>query len=1087
MALIFGPDALRSKRNCLLEFCGPSWRTHSPADMKNLGHKAGNLSEICQTGIPISAYGEQIIASMAYETPKIVGKTNEEIHFVKGQTSTCPSLDREVDNNLSSESNEILAENCHNDQHMDGLSNLTRQKTQKMRLLTELLRSKGNGENDPIRTEIGPSIVIPNMSAGLDTASALCDHMVVQGSPKKHSGSIRGKRKMLQDKERNPLELICPSRLTKKGRVFKRGAETTDFVLGDCESEEDPSTKADFQSDARTASTQHRFDRNHMPSKNKNKKTQLKGGFSPSMHQGRVVPKTNRVKSGHEEKYGASADAVFSNSSHEEFINGRMEPFFRSSLSPQQADKKSSFCKKKDKQVGEVPLGTSVFGEASIMRKDLDIMQKQPEIIKLQSAGDATARQDLDLSLNCYAVARRKENSGSAQIGDETDPLLSQLKGTPREDFHQRNGIMHVGESSVSRKSAPYLFLGRGLLYDLNENIGPNRTSPMCEMQNLVPRVENGSCSRHHQRDFSGSRNDQNTVEVEEQGNDDIPMEIVELMARNQFERHRQDAERNFFFSEQTNEKRDGELKGFPRVHGNGILNSLREENCRVSKPVFGLGMVTTGQNTGFIRQNPANCFSEIHGNHFTLGRLEENSAFAGFGPFSQCKEMQSSGVQISNSGSIRNSNLQNCKWKGEKIESRFSPTKMPILQVHNSFQNGSRQTEEAEHFRSSLIPNQMPYGLNTQNDLTRSMNFGVPSRFSKTVSDARMIGDLDLNFMKLNSNDREKQNTSFDLESFRRASAENPFVCKNRGIDQIDLNAKVSGSLVLHSNETIPAMQLLSLMDAGMKSSSAFSLDGNPNKFFTKPFFPCDHHPKVSLDGTSKIIEKPLFSYDQHSKRGIGAYNDSSRHPPIGKNCTLEKSCECSPAVNAFVSLFQNEGNLKRGTGFTGQVSSKLEERGKAPLQKRGRPSIKSSSTSTNRESKSNPIQDKKKGISGASDNTMMFPMQRHIIIQDSNSTKWIDSEANFMDGTVFPTRMISKNEICSLNRNPADFSIPEAGNVYMISGKDLKFVKKISSKGESGLVNMDGRKRLRGTKHMATKKGHLQHHSLPKSQNRA
>lgn len=61
---------------------------------------------------------------------------------------------------------------------------------------------------------------------------------------------------------------------------------------------------------------------------------------------------------------------------------------------------------------------------------------------------------------------------------------------------------------------------------------------------------------------------------------------------------------------------------------------------------------------------------------------------------------------------------------------------------------------------------------------------------------------------------------------------------------------------------------------------------------------------------------------------------------------------------------------------------------------------------------------------------------------------------------------RGISKDGICTLNRNPADFSIPGIGNFYMISGKDLKFGRKSYSKGGSGLNTGDGRKRQRVTK---------------------
>lgn len=483
-------------------------------------------------------------------------------------------------------------------------------------------------------------------------------------------------------------------------------------------------------------------------------------------------------------------------------------------------------------------------------------------------------------------------------------------------------------------------------------------------------------------------------------------MEIVELLARNQYERYRHETERNFFFSKYTKDKRDTELMGFARVHGNGMITSLPEDKCHVITPVSGMGIVRTSENVAPIKRNPSDCFSENRGNNFNFGQSEGNSAFAGFSAFSKYKEKQTGGVQISDS--VRTRNPQNCNRKG-------SP-------------NESRQSEEAG-------PNHMAFGFNIpQMHAPQSSNFEFRPQFPKLPREGkRTIQDHDLNFMKPNTNDLEKQKRNSHSESIRRETAEYPFVNKHRGFD---LNEKVPGSLDLNSNETIPAMQLLSLMDAGVQSTSAFSLDGSP-KFFTKPFFPCTNHPKV--------LEKPLFAYDHHSNRGPGAYNDIPRNPPsafYGRNIA-EKSCECPPAVPAvaaFVSPFQTEGSFKRGAGFT-----KSEERRKALMQSRGPKSQKSGSTSgiLRTSCQSNPVQNKQKGI--------IYP----------SNTNFIDLEANCMT-----MRGISKDGICTLNRNPADFSIPGIGNFYMISGKDLKFGRKSYSKGGSGLNTGDGRKRQRVTK---------------------
>lgn len=95
--------------------------------------------------------------------------------------------------------------------------------------------------------------------------------------------------------------------------------------------------------------------------------------------------------------------------------------------------------------------------------------------------------------------------------------------------------------------------------------------------------------------------------------------------------------------------------------------------------------------------------------------------------------------------------------------------------------------------------------------------------------------------------------------------------------------------------------------------------------------------------------------------------------------------------------------------------------------------------------------------GFNGTSD-TMVFPLQCHTI---EDTGKCIDKEVACINATTFPMRIIYENEICNINRNPADFTIPEEGNEYMISDQDLKFKKMIFSNGKSNLINVDGQKR--------------------------
>lgn len=66
-------------------------------------------------------------------------------------------------------------------------------------------------------------------------------------------------------------------------------------------------------------------------------------------------------------------------------------------------------------------------------------------------------------------------------------------------------------------------------------------------------------------------------------------------------------------------------------------------------------------------------------------------------------------------------------------------------------------------------------------------------------------------------------------------------------------------------------------------------------------------------------------------------------------------------------------------------------------------------------------------------------------------------------LDGLTHPSRGNVELEVCTLNRNPADFSIPDAKNEYTICARDLKLRKKKSLKERSRAVNLERLKRAR------------------------
>lgn len=578
-------------------------------------------------------------------------------------------------------------------------------------------------------------------------------------------------------------------------------------------------------------------------------------------------------------------------------------------------------------------------------------------------------------------------------------------------------------------------------------------------------------------QDFSGKCNKEKSIEVQghseankkhgdhrvnevfEQGtSDDIPMEIVELMARNQYERCLSETRNNYHLSETTHNTRSAGMLDFTKVYAHGAFRLLQEENSHRQKPQSSCGrnsMFTTPENVGSSKQKSGSYFSQFSNrNHFNMVQPEGTPhGSTGAVAFPFCQEKPSSEVQFSCPGPSRHNGASNCKWNRDMMGQRSSHTSLHAYEAYNACYNASQQSEETAHIWSTVKPNHMPFGFSIPPErATNSNNMDMISHSSDMLLHKRkMHEEQDPKFLTLNAFDVEKQNRNIGSETLNRTHVGYPFSCKD---NRIKLHQKLMGSLDLYSNENIPAMHLLSLMDSGMQSSRPFSMDGD-SKFPKKSVFPRD--------------------YDSREFSGleIGAFKarNSSRQPSdhCGKDHLAERPCACSLAVMSgcsFSSSSQQDGNT-RPAGLIDQGLLRSRGKGKSkgstpPIQKRGCRSRKSSSTSGNSGTNYESTRDMQKRLHAAS-NSMMFPLQRHPI---ENSSEGIALETRTNGGTLWPINSRSVMGICSINRNPADFSVPEAGNMYMIGAEDLKFGKSIISENRTGLVLVGGHKRKRVVK---------------------
>lgn len=207
-----------------------------------------------------------------------------------------------------------------------------------------------------------------------------------------------------------------------------------------------------------------------------------------------------------------------------------------------------------------------------------------------------------------------------------------------------------------------------------------------------------------------------------------------------------------------------------------------------------------------------------------------------------------------------------------------------------------------------------------------------------------------------------------------------------------------------------------------------------------------CSHVPLSELL-QKKILEKPLLEkplfphnrqFSEFSELGPATCKavGSARQMPSAYNVQeFARPQEADKAKRSF-SPSQNKDWISRKPATTSGVSDTIRD--------------------------SNPRQRKQKGIIGASD-AVVFPLQRQ------SSISYMDPEASHMNGTIRPLTSITETLNCVVNKNPADFSTPDAGNEYMIRVEDLRLRKKDYCGSKTGGV--DGRKRQRVPKFTAPK----------------
>lgn len=733
------------------------------------------------------------------------------------------------------------------------VSALPRRRKPKLRSLADIMEEENNSTSEHIKMRSA-------LSSGMQVTSTEKEDDLHRHPELEASADVatvtripHRKRKIAAEEDRGPPQATNPLGTAKrfKGPIPDSEKRRRILEVSDSESGGDGSAQSDLQLSAKTQQIKHK--RNKALEINRKMKQTHSGNRTVPV---REVPKIGSMLPESLQKNVASVKTSFGNMEHvPPTLRGEIEPYLSSLIPGKQVDRISDKSKSKrpEVEVDLSPLMPPRIGDCSIQGKVA-----------------------LDLSLNSYRDAERNSNN---QIS-----------------CRQHRGIPDLNESFTEKPSTSQwkqLITPENRCLTLHKNLDM-ATSCSKQMAGEGRRQFGVSEPQASQKIHNN---------VDSGGNsDDIPMDIVELLAKNQRERTLENS-RNHLLSSTANTS----IRGSPAAYVDGrpgVIN-FPLSNARTGISVPG---GETGLGQGILS------FPQVKNCQLDNGNMEENQ----FRLFSSFKPCQPKKTQYSASNSL---------FSGPR-PSEGADLLWPPRRKNAPFHLDVRQNRSIQH-----------NGLDMQ-------SFPDQSYKGKTISD--MKGEV--------------------RKAVRDASAAKE--------GRIGSSTKSAGSLDAYSNDTIPAMQLLSLMDRGIVSGSSFKVGSN--SYLDKPFSPCNHHPRLNVNEKQNdpFLNGSFFSQGSHNKD--------------------------FPA-------------LLNGVRFPGESSKRSYARGHMP-----------------------PPQG----------NTKAFNL---------------DDPDNLV---IQPSRGNVELEVCTLNRNPADFSIPDAKNEYTITARDLKSRKRKSLKERSRAVNLEGQKRGRARK---------------------
>jgi len=506
---------------------------------------------------------------------------------------------------------------------------------------------------------------------------------------------------------------------------------------------------------------------------------------------------------------------------------------------------------------------------------------------------------------------------------------------------------------------------------------------------------------------------------VPEQGpgdRDDIPMDIVELMAKNQYERNLSDPKDQHYPITVAGYGK------YVRSNGNG---SVYGENM----PMFGQShflsmqkalpndarnsMVNRFDDMVSSKQKMFGPFSDYNNNHLSIrDDVRENAVSARSLSATQTQGQEHFSPYSSLSFSANS-------WNGQMGTQRHPHSFLQSMESHNRFRGASPRPNVETRVWPPVMSNRMPVGITNPDMLSQS---------SSALNKGRAHHQPSPTILSFNVG---KQNMSFSNGYNTGGHLESSVGGKQKGVGSVDL----------YSNEAISAMHLLSLMQTGAKVQTPAP---------------------SSLDGKQELLKRsmvlPNQQYRHHSNthemapQKVGASSPRQTLLENDGRTSLQGNNSCHPCYSAlptafpFSSSLQNTGGIGRNSGFISPIP--LTSRGQRSMETPHFPtrgaqkptssdvSLKGQLGATLDKGKgfmSSTTLDKGKGI--MSSPTSLNPLQ---CSKNSHSSNYLFGLGARRDERIVSP--VSQKEICMVNRNPSEFNDLRELSKYMIGPEDLK-----------------------------------------------